>query len=56
MQTMTISKIAQETGIGVETVRFYERKKLIERPVKPFDGGYRTYPEETAQRIKFIRR
>lgn len=56
MQAMTISKIAHVAGVGVETIRFYERKGLIERPVKPFEGGYRIYPDETAQRIKFIRR
>ena len=56
MQAMTISKIARATDVGVETIRFYERKGLIERPVKPFAGGYRIYPDETARRIKFIRR
>jgi MerR family copper efflux transcriptional regulator len=56
MQAMTISKIAQATGVGVETIRFYERKGLIERPLKPLEGGYRIYSVETAQRIKFIRR
>lgn len=55
MKTMTISKIAKEAGVGVETVRFYERKGLVQQPPKPSAGGYRIYPEETAERIRFIR-
>ncbi len=55
MKTMTISKIAKEAGVGVETVRFYERKGLINQPTKPSTGGYRVYPAETGERIRFIR-
>ena len=55
MKTITISKAAKRAGVGVETIRFYERKGLIEQPLKPQDGGYRTYPIETVQRIKFVR-
>lgn len=51
----TISKIAKEIGINIETVRFYERKGLIKQPVKPMQG-YRQYPIETVNRIRFIRR
>ena len=55
MKTMTISKIAQEAGVGVETVRFYERKGLVDQPPKPPSGGFRVYPAEAAERIRFIR-
>ena len=55
MKTITISKAAKRAGVGVETIRFYERKGLIEQPLKPQDGGYRTYPIETVQRIKLVR-
>ena len=55
MKTMTISKIAQEAGVGIETVRFYERKGLVDQPPKPSSGGFRVYPVETAGRIRFIR-
>tara|TARA_R110001583_G_scaffold1152_21_gene9628 strand:+ start:1276 stop:1662 length:387 start_codon:yes stop_codon:yes gene_type:complete len=51
----TISKIAKKIGINIETVRFYERKGLIKQPVKPLQG-YRQYPTETVNRIRFIRR
>lgn len=55
MSTMTIGRLARKAGVGVETVRFYERKGLIERPAKPLNGGYRQYPEEMARRISFVR-
>ncbi|MEZ4752083.1 MAG: MerR family transcriptional regulator [Bdellovibrionota bacterium] len=51
---MTIGKLAQAAGVGVETVRFYERKGMIRRP--PKRGAYRYYSEEEASRIRFIKR
>ena len=51
----TISKLANELGINIETVRFYERRGMIEQPLKP-DLGYRHYPNETVNRIRFIKR
>ena len=55
MQDMTIGKAARGAGVGVETIRFYERKGLIEQPPKPLNSGFRTYPQETVGRIRFIR-
>ena len=55
MKTMTISKAARQAGVGVETIRFYERKGLISQPAKPRDGGFRDYPPLTVERIRFIR-
>ena len=52
---MTISQVARLAGVGVETVRFYEREGLTPQPVRP-DSGYRDYPPETVSRIQFIRR
>lgn len=52
---MTISKAAKKAGVGVETIRFYERKGLIKQPPRPMDGGFRVYPEETVACIRFIR-
>ncbi len=54
MNGETISKAARKAGVGVETIRFYERKGLIEQPPKPTFGGYRVYPAATIERIKFI--
>ena len=52
---MQIGTLANEASVGVETIRFYERKGLIARPLRPRDGGFRSYPPETADRIRFIR-
>ncbi len=52
---MTIGKVAKELNIGVETIRFYQRKGLIREPQKPTSGGHRHYPEHTIQQLKFIR-
>jgi len=51
----TISHVARELDINVETVRFYERIRLIAQPPKP-ETGYRHYPDETVNRIRFIKR
>ena len=53
---MRIGEIAKSAGVNVETVRFYERRKLIEQPLKPGNGGIRSYPPETVAAIRFIRR
>jgi len=50
----TIGQAARAAGVGVETVRFYERKRLIEQPPKPFRGA-RRYPQETIDRIRALR-
>ena len=55
MQTFTIGKVARQAGVGVETVRFYEREGLIPSPLRGA-SGYRQYPETTVSRIRFIRR
>ncbi|ETW95374.1 MAG: MerR family transcriptional regulator [Candidatus Entotheonella gemina] len=55
MQTLTIGKVARRAGVGVETVRFYEREGLITAPSRSV-SGYRQYPEQTVARIRFVRR
>jgi MerR family transcriptional regulator, copper efflux regulator len=55
MDELTIGSAARMAGVGVETVRFYERRDLIEQPRKPGGGGYRLYSVEIVQRICFIR-
>ncbi|MDV6317675.1 MULTISPECIES: MerR family DNA-binding protein [Halomonadaceae] len=56
MTDMTIGKVADVVGVGVETIRFYERRKLIEQPPRPGEGGYRIYSGATVRRLHFIRR
>lgn len=52
---MTIGGAAREAGVGVETIRYYERKGLIDRPLKPAFGGYRLYDHAVVRRVRFIR-
>lgn len=54
MEKITIGKLAQMAGVGVETVRFYQRKELLREP--DTGGAIRTYNEEDAQRIIFIKK
>jgi len=52
---MTISHAARRAGVGVETIRFYERRGLIRQPARPRGSGYRCYDDEVVERIRFIR-
>ena len=53
MSSLTIGKAAREAGVNIETVRFYERRGLIERP--PKGEGYRAYTPVQVARIRFIK-
>lgn len=55
METLTIGKVARRAGVGIDTVRFYERKGLIADPPRS-DSGYRHYPEDTVARLRFIKK
>lgn len=55
MNGLTIGKVAKKAGVGIETIRFYERKGLIDPPPRK-ESGYRQYPEKTIARLLFIRR
>lgn len=52
---MTISRVAERAGVGVETIRFYQRRGLVKQPPRPKNGGYRFYDEDVVERIRFIR-
>ncbi len=51
---MTIGDLARAADVSVETVRFYERRGLIEQPSRPY-GGIRRYPGPLVRRIQFIK-
>lgn len=55
MTAFTIGQVARETGIGVETVRFYEREGLLEAPVRKA-SGYRQFDSDAVARLRFIKR
>ena len=50
-----ISELARAAGVGISTVRFYERRGLV-KPTARTHGGYRHYDQEALRRLKFIRR
>jgi len=54
MKPLTIGVLAGRVGVGVETIRFYERKGLLRRPPRPATG-FRVYPEDSMARLRFIR-
>ncbi len=54
MKPLTIGKVASRAGIGIETIRFYEREGLIAEPPRR-ESGYRQYPEVAVSRLRFIR-
>ena len=53
--TLTIGRVAEAAGIGVETIRFYQRLGLLDEPAKP-PGGVRRYGVEFVARLRFIKR
>jgi len=55
MRSMTIGQVAREAGVGIETIRFYERQGLIDTPPRR-ESGYREYPYDIVNRLRFIRR
>jgi len=53
--SLSIGQLAKQAGVGVETVRFYEREGLLAEPERR-QSGYRQYQIDTVQRLLFIRR
>lgn len=57
MSAMSISQLARSAGVGVETVRYYQRRGLLAdpRPQKTGVGGIRHYGPDEARQLRFIR-
>ena len=53
LKRLTIGELARRTGVGVETIRFYEGEGLLARPERPL-RSIRTYPQEAMDRLFFI--
>lgn len=52
---ITIGALAQAAGIGIETIRFYQRRGLLAEPVRPY-GSVRRYGAADLRRLRFVRR
>jgi len=55
MEALTIGKLAKQAGVGIETIRFYERQGLLNTPART-DANYRVYDSREISRLRFIRR
>lgn len=53
--TFTIGRLAKRADVGIDTVRFYERRGLLPEPTRS-PSGYRLYQTDSIDRIRFIRR
>ena len=51
----TIARLAAAAGVHVETIRYYQRLRLVPEPARPL-GGIRRYTEADAERLRFIKR
>lgn len=55
LESLSIGQVAKRSGVGIETIRFYERKGVIPKPSRT-DAGYRKYDLGIVRRLHFIRR
>ncbi len=54
-QRLTISKLAKASCVGIETIRFYHRQKILDLPAKKLNS-VRYYDQQTIEKIEFIKR
>lgn len=54
-ETLKIGEVAKASGVGIETLRFYEKSGLLDRPSRT-ESGYRLYDTEVIDRLVFIKR
>lgn len=52
---LRIGEVASKAGVNIQTLRYYERRRLLEKPERTA-SGYREYPSETVRLIRFIKR
>lgn len=55
MSTLTIGRLAQASGVNVETIRYYERRGILPPPPR-WESGYRQYSPDYIAWIRFIKR
>lgn len=54
MEQLTIGKLAKQAHVNRETVRYYERRRLLPRPSRS-SSGYRVFADDAVRRLRFIR-
>jgi MerR family mercuric resistance operon transcriptional regulator len=52
---LKIGQVAERGGVNLQTIRYYERERLLPEPPR-LQSGYRMFPEDTVRRVHFIKR
>src|SRR5487761_2634570 len=52
---LTIGRVARAAGVAIDTIRYYERERLLPEPERRL-SGYRDYTPDAVTRLRFIRR
>lgn len=50
-----IGDAAKATGLSIDTIRYYEKLGLVEKPIRS-EGGFRLYAKQTVEKLKFIKK
>jgi MerR family mercuric resistance operon transcriptional regulator len=53
-RTYRIGEIARQTGVSVETLRYYEKRRLLKAPPRT-NGGFRVYSDDAVEQVTFIK-
>src|SRR5712672_780363 len=54
-QPANIGQVARDTGLSIDTIRFYEKQGLLKRSART-EGGFRLFGSHDIQRLKFVRK
>ena len=54
-EELAIGGLANAAGVNIETIRYYQRRGLVDEPSKPL-GGHRRYAAAAIKRVRFIKR
>jgi Hg(II)-responsive transcriptional regulator len=54
MERLTIGQLAKQARVNRETIRYYERRRLLQRPSRSI-AGYRVFSDDALERLRFIR-
>lgn len=54
LRSLTIGQLARTAGVNVETIRYYQRRGLLERPARPV-GSVRHYMGADVERVRFVK-
>lgn len=53
-EELTIGKVATGAGVNIQTIRYYERRRLLE-PAARRESGYRLYHRDALRKLRFIK-